>query len=297
MNVALPALVIFALVLPGFIFRDRFKRNEKTALDYAPFGRVVAEAVIWAVVLHFIWLLMAWQLRGQVLNLEAVMGLLSSNSEDQSRAIKFIHQRAGSLAQYFLSLLFACLVVPTLLRKFITLSRLDRYDAVLAPFVRFHDAPWYYLLTGADFRKADLPDYINVSAIVNIAGTPFLFQGMLDDFFFSSDGQLDRLVLENVSRRLLSNDKTVPRAPLTSDAHLTAVEAAGLQDAHTPGEDQRFYPVDGDYFVLRMSEAITLNVQYVKLLKERDVANAPTVTLKQRIRRTWQTLLRGVQAI
>lgn len=279
MNVALPALVIFALVLPGFIFRDRFKRNEKTALDYAPFGRVVAEAVIWAVVLHFIWLLMAWQLRGQVLNLEAVMGLLSSNSEDQSQAIKFIHQRADSLAQYFLSLLFACLVVPTLLRKFITLCRLDRYGSVLAPFVRFHDAPWYYLLTGADFRKGDLPDYINVSAIVNIAGTPFLFQGMLDDFFFSSDGQLDRLVLENVSRRLLNNDKTVPGAPLTSDAHLTAVEAAGLKDAHTPAEDQRFYPVDGDYFVLRMSEAITLNVQYVKLLKERDVANAPTMTL------------------
>ena len=41
MNVALPALVIFLLVLPGFVFRSRFKRAERTALDYAPFGRVV----------------------------------------------------------------------------------------------------------------------------------------------------------------------------------------------------------------------------------------------------------------
>lgn len=279
MNVALPALVVFALVLPGFIFRNRFKRNEKTALDYAPFGGVVAEAVIWAVVLHFIWLLLAWLLRDQVLHAETLMGLLSSNSEDQSRAIKFIHLRADWLAQYFLSLLFASLLVPTLLRKFITKYRLDRYGAMPAPFARFHDAPWYYLLTGADFKNSELPDYINVSAVVNIAGTPYLFQGMLDDFFFSSDGQLDRLILENVSRRLLSKDKAVLAEPMPSSVSLEAEETAAQQDAYAPVIDDRFYPVDGDYFVLRMSEAITLNVQYVKLL---DVATAPTRDIDKR---------------
>lgn len=64
--------------------------------------------------------------------------------------------------------------------------------------MRFHDAPWYHLLTGADFEKDKLPDYINVSAIVDVVGTPCLFQGMLDDFFSSPDGQLDRLVLEKM---------------------------------------------------------------------------------------------------
>ena len=32
----------------------------------------------------------------------------------------------------------------------------------------------------------------------------------------------------------------------------------------TTSADNRFYPVDGDYFVLRYSEAITLNVVYLK---------------------------------
>lgn len=263
MNVALPALVVFALVLPGFILRDRFKRSEKTDLDYAPFGRVVAQAVMSAALLHGIWLFLAWLLRGQVLHVQVLMGLLSSNTTEQSRAITFIHQRADWVAEYFASLLLASAAVPALLRWLITRYRLDRYDAWLAPLVRFHDAPWYYLLSGADFKEDELPDYINVSAIVDIAGTPYLFQGMLDDFFFASNGQLDRLVLENVSRRPLSADKTIvseqPLSDLSMDNEATMPQEAPVTPA------KRFYPIDGDYFVLRMSEVITLNVQYMKL--------------------------------
>ena len=31
-----------------------------------------------------------------------------------------------------------------------------------------------------------------------------------------------------------------------------------------PDDADRFYPIDGDYFVIRYSEVITLNVHYVK---------------------------------
>jgi hypothetical protein len=69
--------------------------------------------------------------------------------------------------------------------------------------------------------------------------------GILDDFYFDSEGQLDRLILQKVLRRPLSSDKPVD------------------QSAASQG-NERFYPIDGDNFVLRYSEAITLNVQYVK---------------------------------
>lgn len=267
MNVALPALIVFVLVLPGFVFRDHFERSETSALDYAPFGSVVAQAVIWATLLHVIWLLCAWLFRDQVLRVDVLLGLLSSNNTDQSRAIVFIHTHSDRLAEYFLSLLLASFVVPRWLRSLIIRFRLDRYGHPLSKYVRF-DAPWYYLLTGADFERDRLPDYINVSAIVNIAGTPYLFQGVLADFFCASDGQLDRLILENVSRRSLVKDKTT--LPMTSQADQEA-EIAGPPGASTTDAaslDQRFYPVDGDYFVLRTSEAITLNIQYVKLDNE-----------------------------
>jgi hypothetical protein len=52
------------------------------------------------------------------------------------------------------------------------------------------------------------------------------------------------LILQQVQRRPLSKDKSIQQ--------------------HGTGQE-RFYPIDGDNFVLRYSEAITLNVQYVKL--------------------------------
>jgi len=52
MNVALPALIVFFLLLPGFIFRTNLKRAERTSLDFSPFGQVVAEGILWASVQH-----------------------------------------------------------------------------------------------------------------------------------------------------------------------------------------------------------------------------------------------------
>ncbi len=52
MNVALPTLILFVVLLPGFIFRSGLKRAERISIDFSPFGRVVAEAVLWAILLH-----------------------------------------------------------------------------------------------------------------------------------------------------------------------------------------------------------------------------------------------------
>jgi hypothetical protein len=48
MNVALPALIAFFILLPGFIFRTNLKRAERTSLDFSPFGQIVAEAILGA---------------------------------------------------------------------------------------------------------------------------------------------------------------------------------------------------------------------------------------------------------
>jgi len=188
--------------------------------------------------------------RDQFFRLDILMGLLSANPTAQTQAIVALGSRAAWVAEYFASLLLASILVPTCMRWLITRGRLDRFDYWLAPVVRFNDAPWYYLLTGADFPANELPDLIKVSAIVDVAGEPYLFQGFLDDFYFNPDGELDRLVLEEASRRPLKEDKL----PLGSS-----------EQAHALTPDERFYPVDGDYFVLRYSEAITLNVVYIKL--------------------------------
>ena len=85
--------------------------------------------------------------------------------------------------------------------------------------------------------------------MVDAAGAATLYTGVLEDFFFDEGRALDRLVLSNVSRRQLTSDKMI--APDMNEVN-----------------EMRFYAVEGDYFVLRYSEAITLNIQYLKLQEE-----------------------------
>ena len=239
MNFALPAILLFLIVLPGFLFRTRFKRAEQTSLDYSPFGRVVAEGFLWAFALHLVWVTIAHGF-GQSVHPATLVGLLSSSPELQAEAARDVSASASPLVVYFATLYAFATLLPTALRAAISHWRLDRSEARLSGLFRFNDAPWYYLLTGADFEPDEEPDYIAVAAIVDVAGTAYLYVGILADFFFGPDGQLDRMVLESVARRPMARDK--------GDA-----------------DEDRFYDVEGDYFVIRYAEVITLNVKYFKL--------------------------------
>jgi hypothetical protein len=81
-----------------------------------------------------------------------------------------------------------------------------------------------------------------VAAVVNFGGRCYVVRGFVSDFFVKPTGELDRIVLEFADRR-----------PLEADRDVSATDAP-----------ERYYQIEGDSFVLRYSEAITLNVQYVK---------------------------------
>lgn len=245
MNLALPAFVAFLLLLPGFIFRARLKRAEQTSLDFSPFCQVAAAAILWALFAHFCWLCISFFVFAQRFDPVVLLKLLSSAPASQAEVISIIRRESGWISAYFCSLLLASIVVPEIFRYVVTKFRLDRHGSRFSAIFRFHDAPWYYLLTGADFAKDDEPDFIVISAIVEVAKEGVLYVGVLDDFFFGADGKLDRLILQGVARRPLSADKS---------KNETDAEVAN-----------RFYEIDGDSFVLRYEDVKTLNVQYVKL--------------------------------
>lgn len=242
MNVALPALVVFLVLLPGFVARSQIKRVERQLLDYSPFGVVVTEALLWAGGLHLIWLAVTASIFDRVLAGEHLIGLISANQQMQAEAIRHFGTQTGEIAWYFGTQFVAGYCLPKVARHVITKYRLDRFDARLSSLFRFNRAPWYYLLSGADFSKEDVPDLIAISAVVDVAGEPTLFLGYLDDYFVDAEGRLDRLVLEVVQRRPLSADK-----------------------GNGGDDSQRFYAIDGDSFVVRYDQIITLNVRYVKL--------------------------------
>jgi hypothetical protein len=249
MNVALPALIVFFLLLPGFIFRTNLKRAERASLDYSPFGQVVAEAILWALALHLLWLWCSHIIFQHDFQPAVLMRLLSSSPVAQADAADAVGRQFNWIAAYFGTLIIVSFALPKFIRFVISRYRLDRADARFSSVFRFHQAPWYYLLTGADFEPDEAPDFIVVSAIVEVGKEAVLYVGVLDEFYVDAEGQLDRLVLQGVARRPISQDKT------------TAIPEAS-------GQESRFYAVDGDSFVLRYAEAITLNIQYVRLTPE-----------------------------
>ncbi|HYG05358.1 MAG TPA: hypothetical protein VD865_02980 [Stenotrophomonas sp.] len=252
MNVALPALIVFLLVLPGYIARSQIKLAEREKLDYSPFGAVVAEGLIWAAALHALWLAFC-ALFDRFLDLRILLGLLSSSPTLQAEAIAATATESGQIACYFGTQLLAAALATPGFRRLITRMRLDRAESPLAWLLRFRRAPWYYLLSGADFDADDVPDLISIAAVVDVSGEAVLYVGTLADYYFDAEGRLDRLVLEAVERRPLATDRA------------------------TVGESQpeRFYRIDGDYFVIRHEQIISLNVRYVRIARAATQAPQP----------------------
>jgi hypothetical protein len=101
MNVALPALVVFLLLLPDFSFRSRLKRAERTPLDYSAFGQVAADAVMWAALAHALWLSVSYWVFGHRFEPVVLMKLLSASANGQAEAASLIARDFGWIAGYF----------------------------------------------------------------------------------------------------------------------------------------------------------------------------------------------------
>lgn len=81
--------------------------------------------------------------------------------------------------------------------------------------------------------------------------------GLIADFFFDKSGELDRVLLRLVERRRLSNDER-PSEEMDSD--------------------DRYYYIEGDYFVLRYSEMCTINIDYMFVTPESELEEGEGAT-------------------
>jgi hypothetical protein len=257
-NVAFSALLVFLLLLPGFLFRTYFKRAEKVVLDVKPFGQAAIDAFLAAIVLDTFWYWLAVFVTGRRVDFAALLTLIAGEkSAELESAIAKLATDPWHPGLFFGSLYAFAILAAFLLRRAVTRWRLDRRGAPLANFLRF-DTPWYYLFTGYDREIA--PNGVAIGAVVSLGGTAYLYTGVLVEYFLDDQGQLNRLVLASAARRPLSEDAS------QDDDALTEWVAVDEPLAETiPSASERFYPIEGDYFVLRYSEVLTLNVRYLDL--------------------------------
>lgn len=238
MNIAFPAFLLFLLLVPGFIFRATFRSLEGARLDAGPFAASSIKIVLCAFTLDlFVWGLVEW-ITPYTVQWDALLGLLASGekSTESHKAIRLVAARPFVHVGYFIAVYAMAAGSGWALRVLCTRYKWDQREKFLAPLLRLGNE-WYYLFKGYDEAKG--PDVIVISAIVNL-DEPYLYRGVLEAFYFAEDGALDRLVLSATSRRKISQDK------------------------HHPGANNpAFYPIEGDFFILRYAETTTLNVFYL----------------------------------
>jgi len=271
MNIAFPALLIFALLLPGFIFRHSYKLTEKTLLDFKPFGETTIKSVLVAFFIDVSGVAFVNLATSYYVDFASLLALLGGNANyaTDGSAIQQTAKHAPQILIFFLFLYAASWIGGALLQYVIQKYKWDRHDRKTSALFRF-DTPWFYLFTGYD--EPETPDGVFVAAVVNIDGGPYLYVGVLNEYYFTETGDLDRLVLSTVSRRLLTNDRTSedPIKDQTldpecqSEEQITSGQAEVAEESSADAND-RYYPIVGNYFVLKYAEILTLNISYIRL--------------------------------
>jgi hypothetical protein len=112
---------------------------------------------------------------------------------------------------------------------------------------------WYYLFSG---RILDIPESIElvqVDVLVSSDHGNVIYCGILDDYFLSDEGGIDKLYLLNVYRRSFISDSSVEKNEFV-DKEM----------------DERYYNMPGDYFVVFGREILNINVSYYYLSAEND---------------------------
>lgn len=259
MNFAFPALLAFLLVLPGIILRYSYARGAWGWASPTSMRRTSDElsyGIAIAVGLHALWVPVA-RLAGFSPDVEALLMLLAGNFGHDSRYLdRVLSSVAGhqfNVAGYFLSLYIASALAGNLAHRLVRRLKLDHRTKTF----RF-DNYWFYMLTGEVLKfkenatETRSVDGVYLSAVVDHASASFLYRGIVYDFTFDRDGQLDTIVLTDAHRRDLAADRD---GPWPMHEGLAA-------------PDERYYEIKGDFFVLRHAEIRTLNLDYFAVTLE-----------------------------
>lgn len=259
MNIALPALLIFLLVLPGIALRYTYLKGWwrwNSPVSIQSISDEVAYSIICAGILHVAWYSIVSILGFGKPDLRSVLVLLigggAGSSEDLPSAIAATVESPFRVVGYFLSILIFSgllgLVAHILVRKW----RLDRKTKAL----RFKNE-WHYLLSGevlefSEFQPLErqgIVDGVYLSAIVKHGRSDVLYRGIVADWLLDSKGDLDRILLRGAHRRNLENDRAPGQDRNNDDP--------AYQD------DPRYYDIEGNFLVVRYQELTTINIEYV----------------------------------
>lgn len=276
MNIAFPAVAILLLTFPGILFIYSYRRGFwRTPVSLGPLQDELGKGIIAALIINVIVANGVEAISGWAVDYQALVTVLSGSSSvsepTHSTHMNALAGYSNQVAAYFIVVNLLGTACGFALHIFVRWLKLDlRFDHL-----RFNNE-WYYLFQG-EARVFDVPQkqrarstitellsheigFVFISAVVEQSGASYLYWGVLSEYYFTKEGDLDRLVLREVQRRVITDDEKQP----PSD-----------QQVVDPVDNDQFYPIRGDYLVLRYADIKNLNIDY-KMFSDRPVS-MPTV--------------------
>jgi hypothetical protein len=195
MNLAFPALLIFILILPGFIFNYTYNYIDKTQYNYTPFTQKTIQSILFAIILHAIWLVFAHYFFNYEVDYKVLLNLVTSHNDNRAyeSSLNFVVHERDLILFYLLTIYFIPFGIGYSLRWII-----DKYsfDSSLK-FLRTNYY-WYYYFKGYDFYRSS--DLVIVYAIIVIAADSYEYTGILESFDVNQFGNLRTITLAACQR-------------------------------------------------------------------------------------------------
>lgn len=210
MNIALPALLTFLLLLPGILLSYSYRRGffSRSRVTLGPLRDEIGVGIVWGLVLHPIAIVFAsstglWEPDAFFL-FEVFAGAeVEATSEAEGRVLGLVYY----LVAVNLSTLTAGWCAHAIVRRY----HLD----ILFEWLRF-DNEWHYNFSGEarlfsaaddaerfwnrwrDLRRESKAELLRIhcTAIVIVGDESFVYGGRLSRYHYGKAGQLDRIVLE-----------------------------------------------------------------------------------------------------
>lgn len=246
---AFSALILAILLLPGVVFRYAYLRSNalRKTVDFSLLSELVF-VLLPSLLFHSVGLGVLYlisRFSGYHADLGVVYGLLSGQALT-SVEIATVERGFGPFVVYTLAICTAASVTGKLLQVWIVERGWDeRYKL----FQIFND--WDKYFTGhvvVNDERRDF-DYVQVDVVVGGSEGDILYTGSLANYSLNRDQGIDRIFMEYVYRR-----------PLSEDLKPTDQADSSGRDA-----DPRYYAMPGDYLVLPFSQVKNLNLSYKKV--------------------------------
>jgi len=270
-GIAISLIFATALVLPGILFNYYLRKGTwKSPVVLQSFQNELAKGVLYSIALHLLllWLVDFFCIIRYDLFFEIMFGSYSNLNEAE---MKVIYSSVYQILWYFLlSYLFAIgagIGAFKLIRK----THLD----LIFQNNQFSNE-WHYYFSGEsrvfgivnptrklvkEFLSTQI-DGVYISFTLDKNSDTYLYWGLLYEYYFDKKGKLDKIVLTDVARRKLTDDKK------ENEEEMENVEDSDDDNVSLNQVDTRFYPIRGEYMIFDYSEIKDLNIEYV-ILEER----------------------------